>query len=284
MAKPDWQNQNYKKSNPVQKAAAGALALGGLLAYGAKKAYDKFKDKKETSRDTSRTTGLDISKDIGKAEAKTKKRVQDATPKRSAGMTVEAAMEKPKNQGTSYRGTNNQMKKFDAKPRSKTNMDTAGLRIAKRKPAAKPAGNSSGGSSSKDTKQSFRSSARTGTGGKVEKRVANRIESMKQEIADERALAKKKGRPVNQNKIDRLNKQIEQRSSQLKNMNNPTVKTDNKPKLNDAAKKRVMKVIQKAKDDIAAERALAKKKGRPVNQQKLDRLNNIIKTRQNQIK
>ena len=63
MAKPDWQNQNYKKANPVQKAAAGTLALGGLLAYGAKKAYDAFKNRKKDS-DTSATTGIDISKDI----------------------------------------------------------------------------------------------------------------------------------------------------------------------------------------------------------------------------
>tara|TARA_B100002019_G_scaffold150118_1_gene129163 strand:+ start:4362 stop:5171 length:810 start_codon:yes stop_codon:yes gene_type:complete len=63
MAKPDWQNQNYKKANPVQKAAAGTLALGGLLAYGAKKAYDAFKNRKKDS-DTSTTTGIDISKDI----------------------------------------------------------------------------------------------------------------------------------------------------------------------------------------------------------------------------
>lgn len=63
MAKPDWQSQNYKKVNPVQKAAAGTLALGGLLAYGAKKAYDAFKNRKKKS-DTSATTGIDISKDI----------------------------------------------------------------------------------------------------------------------------------------------------------------------------------------------------------------------------
>lgn len=63
MAKPDWQNQNYKKANPVQKAAAGTLALGGMLAYGAKKAYDAFKNRKKDS-DTSATTGIDISKDI----------------------------------------------------------------------------------------------------------------------------------------------------------------------------------------------------------------------------
>lgn len=75
MAKPDWQNQNYKKSNPVQKADAGTLAIGGLLAYGAKKAYDYFKNKKKKSSDEPK---VDMS--VKSATAKTQNKPTQKKP------------------------------------------------------------------------------------------------------------------------------------------------------------------------------------------------------------
>lgn len=100
MAKPDWQSQNYKKVNPVQKAAAGTLALGGMLAYGAKKAYDAFKNRKKNS-DTSATTGIDISEDI-KARNKPmpSSAVKNETPKRQEVSFV--GMDEPQAEQVKY--------------------------------------------------------------------------------------------------------------------------------------------------------------------------------------